>query len=71
MRVFGRDTAKIGPHPGNDASDLGLRKFGKGAADVSANRGALALGSGQAAPIIVADSTRCAIGLADIIRDTR
>ena len=35
MRVFGRDTAKIVPHPGNDASDLGLRKLGKGVADVA------------------------------------
>jgi len=35
VRVFGRDTAEIVPHPGNDASDLGLRKLGKGAADVA------------------------------------
>ena len=34
MRVFGRDTAEIVPHPGGDAGDLGLRKLGKGAADV-------------------------------------
>src|SRR6516225_10774697 len=34
----------------------------------SANRGALAVGLGQAAPIAVADSTRRATGLADIIR---
>jgi len=35
MRIFGRDTAEIVPHPGGDAGDLGLRKLGKGAADVA------------------------------------
>jgi hypothetical protein len=35
MRVFGRDTAEIAPHLGRDAGDLGLRKLGKGAADVA------------------------------------
>src|ERR1700730_2660495 len=35
MRVFGRDAAEIVPHAGEDACDLGLRKLGKGAADVA------------------------------------
>ena len=35
MRVFGRDTAEIVPHPGGDAGDPGLRKLGKGTADVA------------------------------------
>src|ERR1700730_15345175 len=35
MRVFGRKAAEIVPHSGNDARDLGLRKLGKGAADVA------------------------------------
>ena len=35
MRVFGRDAAEIVPHAGDDARDLGLRKLGKGAADVA------------------------------------
>ena len=35
MRVFGRDAAEIVPHVGDDARDLGLRKLGKGAADVA------------------------------------
>jgi hypothetical protein len=35
MRIFCRDTAEIVPHPGGDAVDLGLRKLGKGAADVA------------------------------------
>lgn len=35
MRVFGRDTAEIVPHAGDDARDLDLRKLGKGTADVA------------------------------------
>lgn len=35
MRVFGRDAAEIVPHASDDACDLGLRKLGKGAADVA------------------------------------
>src|ERR1700731_2521246 len=35
MRVFGRDAAEIVPHAGWDACDLGLRKLGKGVADVA------------------------------------
>jgi len=35
MRVFGRDAAEIVPHVGDDAPGLGLRKLGKGAADVA------------------------------------
>ena len=35
MRVFGRDTAEIVPHAGDDARDRGLRKLGKGAANVA------------------------------------
>src|SRR5215831_14751704 len=35
MRVFGRDAAEIVPHAGDDTCDFGLRKLGKGAADVA------------------------------------
>jgi hypothetical protein len=35
MRVFGRNAAEIVPHAGDDARDLGLRKFGKGVANVA------------------------------------
>src|SRR6516162_5735294 len=35
MRVLGRDTAEIVPHAGDDARNLGVRKLGKGAADVA------------------------------------
>ena len=35
MRVFGRDTAEIVPHAGDDARDPGLRKLEKGAVDVA------------------------------------
>jgi hypothetical protein len=35
MRVFGRDAAEIVPHADDDARDLGLRKLGKGPADVA------------------------------------
>src|ERR1700730_5688874 len=35
MRVFGRHAAEIVPHASDDACDLGLRKLGKGAADVA------------------------------------
>ena len=35
MRIFGRDAAEIVPHAGDDARDLGLRKLGKGSADVA------------------------------------
>jgi len=35
MRVLGRVAAEIVPHAGDDARDLGLRKLGKGAADVA------------------------------------
>ena len=35
MRVFGRDAAEIVPHVGDDARNLGVRKLGKGAANVA------------------------------------
>src|SRR6516162_10128738 len=35
MRVLGRVAAEIVPHAGDDARDLGLRKLGKGAADIA------------------------------------
>ena len=35
MRVFGRDTAEIVPHAGDDARDVGVRKLRKGATDVA------------------------------------
>ena len=37
VRVFGREAAEIVPHAGDDARDLGLRKLGKGAADVASS----------------------------------
>src|SRR5712672_901752 len=35
MRVFGRETAEIVPHAGEDARDLCPGKLGKGAADIA------------------------------------
>ena len=35
MRVLGRKAAEIVPHAGDNARDFGLRKLGKGTADVA------------------------------------